>query len=83
MRWGARGRDGSLTGEKPAKSLQGTSRKPAEEADLLIRKAEKLGVSDSLIVHRLSLEQGKLSSVSYSAQEAKELREELEFDLRR
>ena len=54
-----------------------------ELIDLLIRKAEKLGVSDSLIVHRLSLEQGKLSSVSYSAQEAKELREELEYDLRR
>ncbi len=54
-----------------------------ELIDLLIRKAEKLGVSDSLIVHRLSLEQGKLNSVSYSAQEVKELREELEYDLRR
>ena len=54
-----------------------------EFVDLLIQKAEELGVSDRLVIHRLSLEQGELSSTSYTAQEAKELREELEFDLRR
>ena len=54
-----------------------------ELIDLLIEKAEKLGVLDRLTVHRLSLEQGKLRSMSYSAREARELREELEMDLRR
>jgi len=54
-----------------------------ELIDLLIEKAKELGVLDHLTVHRLSLEQGRLSSTSYSAREARELREELEMDLRR
>ena len=54
-----------------------------ELIDLLIEKAEELGVLDRLTVHRLSLKQGRLRSMSYSAREARELREELEMDLRR
>ena len=54
-----------------------------ELIDLLLQKAEELGVLDSLTVQRLSLERGKLSSTRYAAREAKELREELEMDLRR
>lgn len=54
-----------------------------ELIDLLLEKASELGVLDDITVYRLELKEGKLSSVRYSAQEAKELREELRYDLRR
>jgi len=54
-----------------------------EFIDVLLSKAEKLNALDDLSIYRISLIQSKLKVKRYTAEEARSLRKELEFDLRR